>query len=383
MVSIVFYMNVVSPHQIPLAREVARRVGSGNFRFVYAERLPPDRAKMGWTVDSVGVTCLSANTHEARDWLESADVMLTGIRDLDLFERRGARGLRTFYTSERWFKPSLGRLRLLLPSYWLMARRFRLLVRRGFMTYLPCGVWAARDMAWLCLRGDARRAALVALAATDGAWRPMQTVAGGGWMRMWGYFVAPSDAAKARQADADTQGRALRVLWVGRLLAWKRVDTLFKAAAACLEKFPLTLTVVGDGPEREKLERLGRRLFARRPEVLDFRHSVPIGEVRTLMRSHDVYVLPSNGYEGWGAVVSEALEEGMRVLGTFEAGSSATMLPRKRLFRAGDGRRLAELLAACRDGQGVGGPLPGIGAWSASSAAEALLRTARGGHNMV
>ena len=379
----VFYMNVVSPHQIPLAREVARRVGVGNFRFVYAKRLSADRAKMGWTEDSVGVTCLSANASDARDWIESADVMLTGIRDLDLFERRGARGLKTFYTSERWFKPSLGRLRMLLPSYWLMARRFRSLVCRGFMTYLPCGVWAARDMAWLCLRGDARRAALAALAATDGAWRPMQPVAGCDWMRMWGYFVAPSDGASARQADADPQGRAVRVLWVGRLLAWKRVDTLFKAAAACLEKFPLTLTVVGDGLERARLERLGRCLFAGHSDALDFRHSVPIGEVRTLMRSHDVYVLPSNGYEGWGAVVSEALEEGMRVLGTFEAGASATMLPRERLFRSGDWRRLAELLSACREDSCEGGAAPGIGAWSASFAAEALFRTARGGRNMV
>ena len=82
-------------------------------------------------------------------------------------------------------------------------------------------------------------------------------------------------------------------------------------------------------------------------------------------------------------MVSEALEEGMRVLGTFEAGASATMLPRERLFRAGDWRRLAELLSACREDSCEGGAAPGIGAWSASFAAEALFRTARGGRNMV
>ena len=88
------------------------------------------------------------------------------------------------------------------------------------------------------------------------------------------------------------------------------------------------------------------------------------------MRSHDVYVLPSNGYEGWGAVVSEALEEGMRVLGTFEAGASATMLPRERLFRAGDWRRLARLLEKERDDA-----LPpcSIGDRTAAKAAEVLV----------
>ena len=376
---VVLYMNIPSPHQMPLTAALGRLLGPGNVLYVSAAPMDEERRKMGWCAgDAGGVSVVGADAPEAREWLEAADVLLTGIRDFDLFERRGRRGLRTFYASERWFKPRLGRLRLLLPSYRRMARRFRGLVREGLVTYLPCGVWAARDMAWLCLRGGERRAAFAALDAPDGAWRPMQPVAGCGWMRMWGYFVAPSRASdEGRQAEPDTQGRALRVLWVGRLLAWKRVDTLFKAASACLEKFPLVLTVVGDGPERARLERLGRRLFARHPSALDFRHSVPIDDVRALMRSHDVYVLPSNGYEGWGAVVSEAMEEGMDVLGTLEAGSSATMLPRERLFRAGDGRRLAELLARCRGRRMAGETVPGIGAWSAASAARSLLEAVK------
>jgi glycosyltransferase involved in cell wall biosynthesis len=84
------------------------------------------------------------------------------------------------------------------------------------------------------------------------------------------------------------------------------------------------------------------------------------------MREHDVYVLSSNGYEGWGAVVSEALEEGMAVIGTHEAGSSATILPESNLFHAGDWRRLKELLE--RDVERVG-----IGEWTAKSAAGVLL----------
>ena len=62
------------------------------------------------------------------------------------------------------------------------------------------------------------------------------------------------------------------------------------------------------------------------------------------MRSNDVYVLASNAHEGWGAVVSEALEEGMEVFGTYEAGSSATMLPKENLFSAGDWKTLSEQL---------------------------------------
>lgn len=362
------YFEVLSPHQMPLAKAIARLVGTNNFRYVYAEDLPEDRKCMGWKLgDLDGLQFCDKALLLSRDWVEKADFMLTGIRDLDLFERRGARGLKTFYTSERWFKPSLGRLRMLHPAFWKMAHRFVSLVRKGSVTYLPCGVWAARDMAWLCARGEERRKILEEL-KRPGSWRPMEPI-GCAWMRMWGYFVAPSDGAAPRQTGIKPR-RAVRVLWVGRLLTLKRVDTLFKAVAACLERFPIELTVVGDGPERGALERLGRHLFARHPAALTFRHSVPIGEVRTLMRSHDVYALPSNGHEGWGAVVNEALEEGMIVLGTRQAGACATMLDERFLFDEGDVQVLSRLLGKAR-AEFVAG---GIGAWSASSGAARLLK---------
>ena len=84
------------------------------------------------------------------------------------------------------------------------------------------------------------------------------------------------------------------------------------------------------------------------------------------MREHDVYVLASNGYEGWGAVVSEALEEGMKVVGTYEAGSSGTMLPKSNLFHAGDWKGLLNILRR--------GPQPiDADVWSAASFAKTLV----------
>lgn len=89
------------------------------------------------------------------------------------------------------------------------------------------------------------------------------------------------------------------------------------------------------------------------------------------MRSHEVYVLPSNAYEGWGAVVSEALEEGMEVLGTYEAGSSATVLPQENLSHAGDWRTLRDKLV--RYAETRQRRCQGIGMWSAKQAAAKLL----------
>ena len=67
-------------------------------------------------------------------------------------------------------------------------------------------------------------------------------------------------------------------------------------------------------------------------------------KVRELMREADVYVMPSDGKEGWGAAVSDALAEGCPVVSTYEAGSSATVLPESQLYHAGDAKALARLL---------------------------------------
>lgn len=372
----VFHTNSISPHQIPLAKELVRRFGATNYRYVFTTPQTMERKGLGWGLAHEDWIVYE---HDApalcNDWLESCDVLLSGLRDIGLFERRGRKGLICWYVSERWFKPWIGFLRLLHPGYFRMAWRFVRLIKSGKVVYLPMGIWAARDMARLVglFSGDWRclfRAPNVAFAPT-----PNGEIAGCPWMRIWGYFVSPSEAPVCRKADSNTHGRALRILWVGRLLALKRVDTLFQAASACLEKFPLALTVIGDGPERARLEKMGCRLFARCPDALDFRHTVPIAKVRELMRTHDVYVLPSNGYEGWGAVVSEALEEGMRVLGTFEAGATATILPKERLFHAGDCKSLARLLETEWKGEL---PKCGIGEWNAKVAADKIVQTMEG-----
>jgi len=111
-------------------------------------------------------------------------------------------------------------------------------------------------------------------------------------------------------------------------------------------------------------------MAAKYGDVIKFHAPVPIREVRGIMREHDVYVLSSDENEGWGAVVNEALSEGMKVLGTFEAGASATMLPGERLFHAGDAEALARLLVKEANNE-----LPpcSIGNWTPKEAARRLV----------
>ncbi len=67
-------------------------------------------------------------------------------------------------------------------------------------------------------------------------------------------YVIPNifDPDSAPQAS----GESIDVVFVGRLVALKRVDLLLRAFQAVIRNLPAHLHVVGDGPEREHLEQL-------------------------------------------------------------------------------------------------------------------------------
>ena len=360
-----FYTNSVSPHQLPLARELAKRLGAYNYRYVTQSRVSEARQQCGWhDEEEPWIVSDSERPQEVRSMLESCDVLMCGVRDFPLFEKRAKRRLPTFYVSERWFKPIRlhlvfnlmlpGWLRLVHPSYFKMARRMRHLLKEDVpFYYFPCGIHAAADMA----RIVRWRSPVFSILEPGASFEKI---------RLWGYFVATTSE---QCGNALNKSVALNVLWVGRMLDWKRVDTLVHAVAYIQKRgIEIRLTLVGDGPERTGLERLVKG------GPITFLSSQPIDRIRTLMRAHDVYVLSSDAGEGWGAALNEALEEGMYALGTYEAGASGTMLKESDLFHAGDSRALARLLVRCAE-EKKRGTLKGQGIadWAVAKAAERMM----------
>ena len=364
----VLYTIAVSPHQVPFFKAVAAILGETECRYIAVRPPMRERVDMGWceVCDENWFIEESRDFDKARKILETSEVLLTGVRDWALCEKRATSALFTIYTGERWFKPPMGMLRLLSPAYRRMAERFVRLLDVGGIMYLPIGIHAARDMARLygLVHGDWRclfRAPELDFERKPGGkiWpknEPQNTRSTRKYcldkMRMWGYFVAPSKCphlnsqlpttnppTKLTQSQLTTHN-SLKVLWVGRLLKLKRVDTIIKAVGELSRKQNVTLDIYGTGPEEKRL----KKLAAKYGDNINFYPPVSIDDVRALMRSHDVYVLASNAYEGWGAVVSEALEEGMKVIGTYEAGSSATILPKEMLFHVGEWRQLVKIL---------------------------------------
>lgn len=72
----------------------------------------------------------------------------------------------------------------------------------------------------------------------------------------------------------------------------------------------IDLTIVGDGPDRKKLERFVDNNNLE--NTVRFVGSKPMDEARNIIAQNDVLILPSL-YDGWGAVVNEALMVGTQV----------------------------------------------------------------------
>lgn len=314
--------NLVSHHQLPLARELAQIVGEENFRFCATQIPSVERVRLGWNSQDDEAWILRAGEHESHrnkfeEWWDSADVVLSGERRFDRMADRLAQKKMCFYMSERWWKPPVGKLRLLHPVFLGMAMQFKRIAKLPTFHYLPVGPYAELDIDFLTnLRYK--------------MWR-------------WGYFT---NCQEFTQDNLDQKNCAIKILWAGRMLDWKKVDTLIKALAE-LSRIHVgyELTLIGDGPERNKLMRLADTLLDARNYV--FLGSVPATEVPKIMSRHDVYVLPSSAYEGWGVVVNEAMACGCAVVASKETGAAAAMIEdgvNGLLFDSGDWRKLADQL---------------------------------------
>jgi glycosyltransferase involved in cell wall biosynthesis len=167
-----------------------------------------------------------------------------------------------------------------------------------------------------------------------------------------------------------------RFVSVGRLTAQKNIALLLRAFARGGGPGD-TLTVIGDGPERGKLERLTRDLGLD-GRVL-FRGYAP--EPADLLPSFDALLLSSN-YEGVPAVVLEALAAGLPIVATDCSRSMAVLLSHGvlgALVPVGDEPALAGAIARVRPGsQDPYASLAQAQRFTLEEASEAYLRIAVG-----
>jgi glycogen synthase len=124
----------------------------------------------------------------------------------------------------------------------------------------------------------------------------------------------PLDGSPPEDETEETDG-SLRLLYLGRMERRKGVQNLLRAVTA-LPREDWTLTLVGGdtmtAPLRTSM-RAQLELMAANDERIKFRDRVPSRDVSSLVRSHDLCVVPSL-WECWPNVALEALSQNRPVL---------------------------------------------------------------------
>jgi len=122
-------------------------------------------------------------------------------------------------------------------------------------------------------------------------------------------FVAPNAVVSALSQPPkrpDTLSGPATILFVGRLQARKGVDRLLRACAMVPETLSPRCLIVGEGPERQKLEALARAIYPK-AEFLGGRYGEELDRV---FAEADLLVLPGTG----GLAIQQAMAKGLPVI---------------------------------------------------------------------
>lgn len=367
----VFLSNYINHHQIPFCREMMERL-EGSFVFIQTEPMEEERKKMGWDGNRAlpFVVKYYDEPEKCQEWIDTCEVLIFGgVDDERYVQRRLREGRPLLRYSERLYKT--GQWKAVSPrgirKKYLDHTRYR-----KSPVYLLCaGAYVADD--FHIVRAYP------------------------GKMFCWGYFperkrydVDKLLAEKGypvdndREADPQRTGKALSLLWSGRMIGWKHPELALETARYLKEKgIGFHLDMVGGGILEERMKALCREYGLE--DRVSFTGFLPPDQVRGKMEKADIYLFTSDRQEGWGAVANEAMNSACALVIDHMIGAAPYLIRHGEngiLYRDGDRDALfqaAERLA--RDGElrrrlGRNAYETIRDEWNAGRAAEELLKLA-------
>lgn len=329
---IVFWQNCLSPHQLPYIARLMDDDRVDEVVVVAGEDVSADRRSMGWQVASYdGLERCSVIVKPDEQTANSLFAMrqedshhlFSGIRaDRFVFEclkRSMGFNLKRSIITERPNRYDFKRNIRNAKPYWLHRIRF-FLQDRTF----------AKSIDSVFAMGDEAVAYYKSL--------------GMNWKVFPFCYCTESQQSGGENCSADRQPE---FIFCGSLSP-RKSPVVIVEALKCLDQQQFGhVTFVGGGPLRTSIEESVATSDLREKVLLV--GSKQQTETQTYMAKADVLILPSL-YDGWGAVVNEALQSGCYVICSDECGASDMIREDSRLglvFKAGDVRQLSQAISFC------------------------------------
>ncbi len=321
---IAYFTNFLFHHQYPLCEEMLNQPDV-DFTFVCCEPLSEERISMGYedlsNLPFVIRAYESAEAHQkALRIAEDADVVIFGSTKLEYLYRRMQLNKLTFRYCERSLRR--GTWRVLIPTTARSIYNQYLRYRNKNLYILSASAYTSHDLSILgfdinkCFK--------------------------------WGYLP---EVIKYDSLDNLIRGKQQnKIIWVGRFINCKHPEFALKALYELNKQgIKFSADFIGDGPLRSKCEEYVNRQMS--DANIRFLGSMSPESVRRYMEEASIFIFNSDRYEGWGAVVGEAMNSGCAVLVSHACGSAPYLIEQNvngRVYRYGDlhefGTSLAEYL---------------------------------------
>lgn len=294
-----FFSNFLNHHQLPICQKFNSTEGV-EFIFVACEKIPQDRLKMGYEdINTKYSFVVRAYEDEqvAYQIAEEFDVVIFGACDTKYISSRMRKNKLSFRFCERSLKK--GTWRRFIP-------KTRKKIYEGYTKYknqplyiLGCGSYASQDLA-LC-GFDINKCF------------------------KWGYFPQIEEKNVQALFELKNKNKAPEILYAGRLLPLKHVmDTVKAVHNLKKQNIAVHFTIIGDGECRDKIEQyIDKNKLENEITILPF---MSTEEVRTHMDKADIFVFGSSFYEGWGAVMNEAMNSACAVVVSHAVGSASYLI---------------------------------------------------------
>lgn len=355
---IAFFSNFLNHHQLPLCNEF---MNSDNVEFIFVatEAIPFSRIQMGY--EDMNEYPFVIRSYESEIALERAykiaedfDIVIFGACPISFLEARMKKNKLSFRFCERPFKK--GTWRRFIPTTRKKIYNGYLRFKEKKLYILGASSYTAYDLS-LC--GFPKEKCF-----------------------KWGYFPKIEEKNVKMLLKHKEENVKVEILYAGRLLKLKRVIDTLKAARILVKKniTNFHITIVGDGPEKQTLMNFVNKNGLN--EYVDFLPFMSPDEVRTYMDKADIYVFGSNFYEGWGAVMNEAMNSACVPVVSHSVGSAAFLVDNGKngyIYKLANIKELANLLQKLVSDKGLRQKL-GTEAyktitttWSAKTAASRLL----------
>lgn len=284
----VFWQNVVSIHQSAFIKALAE---NNEVVLVAAEELDSERRNEKWTVPSMGNAgvIIAPDVSKIKKLLDEPETshVFSGINGYPMvyraFKMAMKRGLKVSVMAEPYEWAGL--------KGWLRRQMYRwLFIRYG------------KNISHLFATGN------MGVECYVKSGFPKDKI------HQWGYFTEMSDLAPQSYQD-----RALpNLIFIGKIDERKNILDLVRSAILLKDSFN-RFEIIGTGPLEKEL----RDMISDTPNI-KYIGAVANKNIAGHLIDADLLILPSL-FDGWGAVVNEALQQGTRVLCSDRCGAKVLL----------------------------------------------------------